>query len=305
MKRMICLSLTAATALGLTACGGGSNPMSSGSGGGGNSSAAAGTLKVGAADFPESQLLAAIYAGALNAKGVKASTGDPIGAREVYLKALNDGSVDVVPEYAYSLLTFYDKSATQKDAQSVATALKAKLPAKLQILNPAQAQDANSVAVTKETATKWNLKTIADLAKQSDKVIFGAPPEFQKREQGLPGLKSAYNLAPKTFRPLKGNALVQALKNGQVNAANIFTTDPSIKSDGFVVLEDPKHVFGSDNVVPLITKAKATPQVQQVLNSVQGKLTTDNLAEMVKQVVVDKKDAGQVATTFLKDNGLA
>ena len=308
MKRTFSVTaLGIAATLTLSACGGGSgNPLSKGSSAGNvpSGSAAAGTIRVGAANFPESELIAAIYAQALNAQGVKATTGDPIGAREVYLKALKQGSIDLVPEYAYSLLTFYDPTATQTAPDAVRAALVKKLPTGEMILNAAAAEDSNTVTVTKATADKWHLKTIGDLAKHSREVTFAAPSEFQGREQGLKGLKRKYNLVPKSFRALQGTAIVQALKNNQAQAANIFTTDPSIKADGFVVLKDPKHVFGSDNVVPLISKAKATKQVQTILNAVQAKLTTPKLAAMDKQVQVDHKDASAVAKQFVSSNGL-
>lgn len=309
MKRTLSVTaLGVAATLALAACGGGSsNPLSTGSSTTGNvpkGSAAAGTIRVGAANFPESELIAAIYAQALNAKGIKATTGDPIGAREVYLKALQQGSIDLVPEYAYSLLTFYDPSATQTAPDAVRAALVKKLPGGEIILDAAAAEDSNTVTVTKQTADKWHLKTIGDLAKHSSEVTFAAPAEFQTREQGLKGLKKKYNLVPKSFRALQGTAIVQALKNDQAQAANIFTTDPSIKADGFVVLQDPKHVFGSDNVIPLINKAKATKQVQTILNAVQAKLTTSNLAAMDKQVQVDHQDVTIVAKQFISSNGL-
>ncbi|TWP37978.1 ABC transporter substrate-binding protein [Leekyejoonella antrihumi] len=310
MKRTIGIAAAAAaTALTLTACGGGSSPLSNSSSNSSTGAAPASkapstTISVGAANFPESQVLADLYAGALNAKGVKATTGDPIGAREVYLKALKDGSIDLVPEYMYSLLTFYDKTANQKDPQAIYNALKTKIPATQVLLNKSQAQDANSIAVTKATADKWHLKTIADLAKHSSQVTLAAPPEFKGRQQGLLGLQSDYHFTPK-FIPLQGNAVVQALKNGQAQAANIFTTDPSIITDHFVLLQDPKHIFGSDNVVPLMNKAKATPQVTKILNAVQAKLTTANLGAMDKQVQVDHKDPQAVANQFLKDQGLS
>lgn len=311
MKRTLsatALGITAALAL--AACGGGSsNPLSTGGGsasGGGvpSGSAKAGTIRVGAANFPESQLIAEIYAAALNAKGIKATTGDPIGAREVYLKALQQGSIDLVPEYAYSLLTFYNPSASQTEPDAVRAALTKKLPSGDIVLDSAPAEDSNTVTVTKETADKWKLKTIGDLAKHSKEVTFAAPAEFQSREQGLKGLKEKYNLVPKSFRALQGAAIVQALKNDQAQAANIFTTDPSIKADGFVTLKDPKHVFGTDNVVPLISKAKASTKVQTVINAAQAKLTTDKLAAMDKKVQVDHQDASSVAKQFISSNGL-
>lgn len=310
MKRTFTLvAVATAATLTLSACGGGSsNPLSKSSASGGgvpSGTAAAGTIRVGAANFTESQILAAVYAAALNAKGLKASTGDPIGARAVYLKALDQGSVNLVPEYAYSLLTYYNPKATQTAPDAIVSALKQQLPSGQEVLNVSTAEDANSVTVTKATADKWGLTTIADLVKHESQITFAAPPEFQTNEQGLPGLKTKYNFVPGKFLPLTGNAIPNALKNGQAQAANIFTTDPSIKADGFVVLQDPMHAFGSDSVIPLINKSVATPQVIAVLNAVQAKLTTDNLAEMDKDVQVDHMDINTVAKQFITDNGLS
>lgn len=317
MKNRLALTAAALAVTGsLAACGGGGNPLSSKTAapGGGSASAgsaagapsgqaASGTVRVGAANFPESQLLADVYAAALNAKGVKATTGDPIGAREVYLKALQQGSIDLVPEYIFSLLDFYDKSANEKAPDKIYAALKTKIPSSEVLLNYAKAEDANSITVTQQTAKKWNLKSIGDLAKHSSQVTLGAPPEFQGRQQGLKGLKSVYGFTPK-FRALSGTTLANYLKNGQIQAANIFTTDPSIAQDHFVVLKDPKHLFGSDAVVPLMRKQAATPKVTKILNAVQAKLTTKNLGEMDKQMQVDHQDPKKIAQQFLKQNGL-
>src|SRR5699024_5203375 len=131
-----------------------------------------------------------------------------------------------------------------------------------------------------------------------------APPEFKGRHQGMKGLKSEYGITA-DFRPLTGKSVALALKNGQVQAANIFSTDPAIKVDGFVVLKDPKHLFGSDNVVPLMSKAKATPKATKIIDAVQAKLTTDGLTQMNKKVQIDHQDPKKVAQQFLKDNGLA
>ncbi|MDE9364655.1 ABC transporter substrate-binding protein [Luteipulveratus sp. YIM 133132] len=314
MKRTL-MALAAVVTLTVTGCGGGDdNPLQSGTGGGagggsassgaGGGSAPAGAIKVGAADFPESQLLAQLYAGALKAKGVNASATDPIGAREAYLTALKDGSIQVMPEYTGSLLTYLDKSATAKDPDQVYAALKTKLPANQVVLDKSAAEDKNSMVVSKKTADKYQLKSIADLAKHQNDITVAAPPEFKGREQGLVGLKSAYGFTPKSFRPLKSSAVVQALKNGQADAANIFSTDPAIAENNFVVLDDPKKLFGSDNIVPLVAKANES-QVSAALNAVQAKLTTQNLSEMLKQVTVDKKDPDKVAQDFLKQQGLA
>ncbi|GAA2017553.1 ABC transporter substrate-binding protein [Terrabacter terrae] len=307
--RFLAAGLLLAAVVPLAACGGGGNPLDTSSpaaGGatGGGSTAAAGSVKVGSADFPEAALLGEIYAQALEAKGTKVARQFNIGSRETYLKAITGGEVDVLPEYTGSLLNFYDKSASVTKPDEVYAELQKKLPQGLTVLDKSAAEDKNSLVVTKDTAGQWSLKSIPDLAAHQGDLTIGAPPEFKTRQQGLVGLKSVYNIVPKEFRPLQSQATVEALKNGQVKAANIFSTDPSIAANGFVVLEDPKSLFGSDNVVPLVRSDKAD-SLKGVLNAVSAKLDTKSLADMVKQVVVDKKDASEVAKAWLASSGLS
>jgi osmoprotectant transport system substrate-binding protein len=171
------------------------------------------------------------------------------------------------------------------------------------MLEKSAAEDNDSIVVTKETADSKSLKTIGDLKASAGEMSLGAPPEFQKRPQGIPGLTATYGVTFKSFRPLTGQCLVQALKNGQVDAANIFTTDPSIAENGFVSLEDTEKLFGSQNIVPLVAKDKAE-QLAPALNAVSKALTTEVISSLLKQTVTDKKDAKDVAAEFLKANNL-
>jgi osmoprotectant transport system substrate-binding protein len=296
------------TSLALAACGDsgtGSNPFATESS---SSSAAGGSITIGSADFPESALLAEIYAGALTAKGVQVN--EPlklnIGSREAYIPALQDGSIDLIPEYTGVLTQYFNKNAKATDAEGVYTELKASLPGTLTVLDKSAAEDKDAVVVTKATADKYSLKSIADLAGKSKDLVLGGPPEWKTRPTGVPGLKKVYGLVFKSFRPLDagGPLSVNALKNGQVDAANLFTTDPNIVTNGFVVLEDPKSLFAAQNVVPLIAKAKVTPDIEGALNAVSAKLDTATLAGLLKEVVTDKKDAQVVAKEFLTKNGL-
>lgn len=303
MKRMTSvLALSTAAILGLSACGGGGDPLASDTPTG-TSSAAGGEIIVGSADFPESELLAEIYAGALKAKGINATTKPRIGSREIYLKALEDGSIQVVPEYTGALAFYYDKDFALTDPEEVYTAVKEKIPATFAVLEKSAAEDNDSIVVTKATADEKKLTTIEDLKGVAGDMSLGAPPEFEKRPQGIPGLTKTYGVTFGSFRPLTGQALVQALKNGQVDAANIFTTDPSIAENGFVSLTDTKKVFGSQNIVPLVAKDKAD-QVAPALNAVSAALTTEVISGLLKQTVTDKKDAKDVAAEFLKSNNL-
>ena len=306
MKRSrIALAVTAAAALiGVAACGSGSgDPLAAG---GSPVRAGSGTIVVGSANFPESALLAEIYAGALSAKGVTVQKRLNIGSRETYIPALKDGSIDLIPEYTGVLDQYFNKNAKATDSNAVYAELKAAVPATMTILNKSAAQDKDAVVVTKGTATKLGLKSIADLQAYAKNLTLGGPPEWKTRPTGVPGLKKFYNLDFKVFRPLDagGPLSVQALKNGQVDAVNLFTTDPSIADNGFVILDDPKNLFAAQNVVPLITKSKVTPAISSSLNAISAKLDTATLGELVKEVVVDKKDPAVVAKEFLTKNGL-
>ena len=137
-------------------------------------------------------------------------------------------------------------------------------------------------------------------------MIFGGPPEFKTRPDGIPGLEKNYGVkfGKYTVTDVGGPVTVNALKRGQVDAVDLFTTDPSIAANKFVILEDPKSNFAAQNVVPLVTKTKATDGVKQVLNGIQAKLTTQVLGDLLGQVVNAKADPANVAKTFLADNGL-
>lgn len=301
------LTLAVTSVLALAACGGGSDPLASTSStsssttSGGSSSE---PVIVGSADFSESALLAEIYAGALQAKGINATTKLNIGSREIYLKALDDGSINLVPEYTGALAYFYDNAFAETDPAKVYDGLVGLLPSGLSVLKPSSAEDNDSINVTAETAQKYDLASVTDLAAHAGELTLGAPPEFKERPQGIPGLTTTYAVTFASFRPLKGAALVNALKNGQVDAANIFSTDPSIAQNGFVTLTDDKRLFGSQNVVPLITTKAATPQVTAALDAVSAKLTTATLSDLLKQTDIDKQDPATVAKGFLAANGL-
>jgi len=291
--------------LGVAACGSGSSdPLAAG---GSASKAANSTIVVGSANFPESALLAEIYGGALGAKGVKVEKKLNIGSRETYIPALKDGSIDLIPEYTGVLDQYFNKNAAATTADAVYAELKAAVPATMTVLDKSAAEDKDAVVVTQQTAAKYGLKSIADLGPLAKNLTLGGPPEWKTRPTGVPGLKKVYNLDFKTFRPLDagGPLSVQALKNGQVDAVNLFTTDPSVAANGFVILSDPKSLFAAQNVVPLITKSKVTPTITTTLNAISAKLDTATLGQLVKEVVIDKKDPAVVAKEFLAKNGLA
>jgi osmoprotectant transport system substrate-binding protein len=300
-SRLAAAATAAVTILALSACGG-DDALETDSG----EPAASDTIVIGSANFPESTLLAEIYAGALEAKGVKVEKKLNIGSREVYMKALEDGSIDLLPEYNGYLLGYYDPDTKAVTAEEVATELKAKLPAELTTLDPSTAEDGDTLTVTKATADKYSLKTIADLAPVAKDLVVGGPPEWKIRPTGVPGFKAKYGVTFKEFKVLDagGPLSTEALEKGQVDAANIFSTDPNLIAKGWVALEDTNKVFLAANILPVLTKTKASQTVSDALNAVSAKLNTELLLDMDKKVIADKADPQTVAKEFLSSNGL-
>jgi osmoprotectant transport system substrate-binding protein len=277
----------------------GSNPLSPGG--------SATSVIVGSANFPENELLAEIYALALQDKGVKVTTKLNIGAREVYYPQIEKGAISIIPEYNGTLLTVEaDPTSTAKTTTAVDAALAAKLPPTLEVLNPAPAQDSDSVTVTAATAAKYHLKTIADLGPYASSMVFGGPPEFKTRSDGLAGLKANYGLTFKSFDPLdeSGPITLAALTSGKVQAADVFTTTPQIITDKLVSLEDPKFNFAAQNVIPLVYKPAMNPTIIATLNAISAKLNTSALLQMDNEVITNKANYTTVAQQFLSANGL-
>jgi osmoprotectant transport system substrate-binding protein len=283
---------------------GSSNPL-----GGGAASGDLKTIVVGSADFPESKILAEIYAQALEANGFTVGRQFGIGSRETYIPALQDHSIDLIPEYTGNLLRYFDPDTTASGSDAVELALTRALPGDLSMLTPSPASDTDTVAVTKETAQEWNLTSIGDLAPHSAQVKFGAPSEFLHRPEGLPGLKSNYGLdiTAKNFVAISdggGPATVRALVDGTVTAADIFSTSPAIAQNDLVVLEDPKNNFLAANVVPVLSSQKKSDELKRILDAVSARLTTEALIELNTAVSGNAGvDPDEAARKWLSDNG--
>jgi osmoprotectant transport system substrate-binding protein len=307
------LSAAALVAAGLllAACGGGSDPLTaeesdspSSSGGSG----ASGTVTIGSANFYESNLLAEVYAGALTAAGVDVDTKLNIGAREIYLKAMEPGdeSVDIIPEYTGVLRDYYKPGQKGTDSTEVYDELTASLPDYVTALKPSTAENKDAVVVTQDTADKYSLTSLADLADVAGDLTLGGPPEFKTRFTGVPGLKEVYGVEFGDYRELDagGPLTLRALVNGQIDAGNIFTTDPNIEGEDLVALEDPQSLFAAQNVVPLVRTDALTDDIEATLDKVSAALNTETLVKLNSEVVIDKKDPADVAQEFLTANNL-
>ena len=303
MHRKTLATLAILLAFFLSGCGS-ANPL-----GGGPISGDLKSITVGSADFPESKIIAEIYAQALEANDFQIRRQFGIGSRETYVPAVQDHSIDLIPEYTGNLLQYFDAQATATTPEQVLIALFKALPGDLSILYPSPAEDKDTLAVTAETAQRWNLKTVADLAAHSPEVKVGAPSEFQTRQTGLVGLKSRYGLdiAPVNFVAISdggGPATVQALNSGAVTAANIFSTSPAIEQYHLVPLGDPENVFLAANVVPLVASQKMSNELKTVLDAVSAKLTTEALIELNTAVEGNAGvDPDEAAEKWIRDNG--
>ena len=306
-RRIGALATILAAALSLSACGG--DPTASGGSGSGSGSSGSSTITVGSANFPENELLAEMYSQSLEAKGVKVNRKFNIGARELYLKALKDGSIDMIPEYNGALLAALSPGGVPNDVSTpdeVLKALQKVLPKGTETLEQSAAEDKDTLTVTSETASKYKLKTIDDLKPVASKLVLGGGPEFAKRYQGIIGLKKVYGLTFKEYKPLDpGGPLTKAaLKKGDIQVANIFSTDPTIQTDKLVVLDDTKNLFQAQNVVPIIRSSKVNADVKSALDDVSKALTTEDLTKYLSEVAIDKKDPQTVAKEFLDANNI-
>jgi osmoprotectant transport system substrate-binding protein len=295
----------------LTACGGNSNPLSDASSPqpsqSGSASAQGGPVVVGSADFTESKILAEIYSQALKAKGVDSSTKLGIGSREIYIKALQDGSISAVPEYTGNLLLNFDANATATTADEVEKSLPAVLPSGIKVLKASPAVDQDVYVVTKEFSAKNGITSLADLKKIASSSTLGGPPELEKRAYGPPGLEKIYGAKFKAFVPYaKYPPKISDLDSNKIQVATFFTTDAVISEKGYVQLEDPQSMILPQNVIPLVRSDVADDaNAVAALEGVQSALTTDDLVQLDKKVDSERQDPAQVAGEWLKSKGLA
>ncbi|MEV4786203.1 ABC transporter substrate-binding protein [Streptomyces tuirus] len=271
--------------------------------GGGSSK---GGVTIGTANFTENQVLGYLYAAVLTAAGVKTNVRPNLGTREILIPAMKGGDIDLLPEYQGALLHYLAPKATETEEGEMQNALAVALPAGLQVLPYGMAEDSDAFVVTRGTAEKYGLTSLADLKKQNGKLVIGAAPEVKKRQVGVVGLKEVYGAEFKEFRSLdsSGPLVKGALKKGDVDVANLFTTDTDIRANDWVVLTDPENLIPGQHVVPLIADRKADSAVRKALARLGNVLTTAQLTELNRQVDKDKKDPEDVANAFAKQHGL-
>lgn len=302
--RAVAAALALALAALLAACGS--------SGGERGSSQPQGTelnLTLGTKDFTESFVIGELYRQALAANGYNVRLRRNIGSTEVVDQALRAGDIDAYPEYmgvAATVVAGADvegKSAQQ--TYDIARDFYASRGQALSSQTPFENVDA--IATTRFYAQRHGLRTVGDLSRVR-KFTLGARPEFEGRQQGLKGMQTLYGLTNATFKPLAIGSQYIALDRGDIDAANVFSTDGQLASGDYKVLEDTKRLFGYQHVALVIDRKKlgrlGGDRFMRIVDGVNRRLTGDEVIAMNRSVEIDDVDPATVAQRFLRQNGL-
>ncbi|MGV8885323.1 MAG: ABC transporter substrate-binding protein [Microbacteriaceae bacterium] len=265
------------------------------------------TIKVGSFQFPESEILGNIYAIALEDAGFDVETTFNIGPRQATIPALEDGSINLIPEYNGNLLFFYDTESTARSTDEVNAALADIVPKGFQVLDASSAEDKDAYVVTQALAEKAGLKEIGDL-KKIEPFVLGANPQFGELPYGIPGLKSVYGVSDVKFQSIEdfgGPDTVKALVDDAVQVADIYTTSPDLVAKKLLVLDDPENLIAAQNVLPMLNSNIYSEKLADVLNKISAKLTTDDLIALRDRVEgTEKAQAATAARDWLTKAGL-
>jgi osmoprotectant transport system substrate-binding protein len=294
----LAVSATAIAALTLAGCA--SNDPLRADDGGADEASDSSAIVIGSQAYYSNEIIAEIYAQALEGAGFEVERNFNIGQRDAYMPSLEDGSIDLFPEYTGNLLQFFEPDATATTPDDVYAALKDALPDGLTVLDQSPATDQDSYNVTADFAAEHSLKSIGDLA-GIEGLVLGGAPELEQRPYGPSGLKSVYGVDV-AFNAT-GDTTVDELVAGNIQVANVYSADPLIKTKDLVTLEDPEGLFLASNVVPVVSTDIAD-QVADVINAVSAALTPEGLVALNVQSTVDEKSAKDIAAAWLSDNGL-
>jgi osmoprotectant transport system substrate-binding protein len=273
--------------------------------------AAGGTLSIGSQGFYESELMAEIYAQALEAAGYTVERNLGIGTREETYPALTSGQIDMMPEYIGSLTTFLEGEASGDPDETLAALTELIEADGLTALEATPAQDQNAFVVRSETAEEHGLETMSDLAGVATELVWGLPPECETNPLCAGALEDEYGIpfADLEIEPLAAcdAPIATALNDGVVDVAELCSTQPDIERFGFVRLEDDLQTQPAENLAPVINQEKLEElgsDFADVLNNVSAQMTTEDLTSLGVQVAVEQRDVAEVATEWLTDKGL-
>lgn len=280
----------------LTACGSSDSVDSS-------ASSESEAIVIGSQDYYSNEIIAETYAQALEAGGHEVQRDFRIGQREVYVSEIENGSIDLFPEYSGPLLQYWEPNTEARLSEDVYTALEAAAPENLKILEQSEATDQDAYVVTRAFAEQYGLQTIEDLAKVDVPLTLGGNSEGENRPNGPKGLASAYGINV-GFTPIEdsgGPLTVKALTDNQIQLAIIYTADPTISDNDLVVLEDTKGLFLASHVVP-VASADLDPAAQEIINKVSTEMSPEELIALNAQSVNDQANAADIAAGWLEEN---
>ena len=270
----------------------------------GRSNMDASTIIVGSQDYYSNEIIAEAYAQALEGAGFTVERQLRIGQREVYMPEIEAGAIDVFPEYTGNLLQYLDQNASARTSEEVYAALQTALPMGLRALDQAPAADQDSYVVTADFAHAHALTSIGDLA-GAGALTLGGNSELQTRPYGPTGLSQTYGVTV-GFTPIEdsgGPLTVKALKDGDIQLANIYSSDPALADGTLKVLDDPKGLFLASHVVPLAS-SRVNDDAAAVINRVSAAMDAEDLVEMNRASTADQKSASQIAREWLISEGL-
>lgn len=300
--RLVALAAVAVGAtVALAGCASG-DPLANGSNGEGGSSE---TLVIGSQDYYSNEIIAEIYAQALEENGYTVDRQFRIGQREVYIPEIEDGAIDVFPEYTGNLLQYYVPDTTATTSDDVYAELETSLPEGLRVLDQSPATDQDSYNVTKTFSEANGVTSLAELKNVTTPITLGGNSELATRPYGPEGLASVYGVEV-GFTPIEdsgGPLTLKALVDNQVQMVNIYSADPNIAANDLVTLEDPEGLFLASNVVPVVSE-KVDDEIADIINTVSAALTAEDLVALNALSVNEQQSSDQIAADWLAEKSL-
>jgi len=265
------------------------------------------TITVASFNFPESTILAEIYAQAMEAEGYEVERQLNLGSRELIFPELEAGTIDFLPEYVgSSLVVGFGLDAPGSTSEAAAALGDAFVDLDMTVLEPAPGEDKNVFVVTQAFADASGLSSVADLAGAGD-IVLGGPPECENRATCYAGLVDAYGLSNLSFESIaEGSARIAALENGEIDVSLLFSTQPVITEKGFVALDDPEALIAPENIIPVISDEVVEAygdDLVSLINSISALITTEVLLDLNGRVELANQEPAEVAAAWLSENG--
>lgn len=315
IRRVVGIGAALVALLGGAAC---SNDSPSGNSGNNSNGGSGdkGSLTISGQNFGEMQIMAAMYQQVLENAGYSVTV-KLVDTRDIYVKQLESGAVDVVPEYLAGIADYLNSAANGPNAPLISSNSADDTLAKLKpiadkdgitMLDPAQATDQNAFAVTTDFAKAHNLTTLSDLAALNQPIVLAAPADCEGRSDCEKGLTDTYGLTITKIIPLDFDSaqVKNSVTTGESQLGEVATTDGALSQEGLTALQDDKGIQPAQNLIPAVNSAflKAHPDVADVLNKLSQTLTTEDLAAMDLKINVDREQPADIAKEYLDSKHL-